>query len=71
MLDMNYLWINIHCPKCNYEIDVQIIDAKSEKNIICNNCKVSIQLQDSNASVHNGIESVNNALTDLQNFFNK
>jgi transcription elongation factor Elf1 len=69
MIDFNYIWVDIECPKCNYQNEVQLIDAKSEKSIFCNNCKSIIQLQDSEASVHTGVESINNALKDLDDLF--
>ena len=69
MIDFNYIWIEIECPKCNYQDEVQLIDAKSEKSIFCNNCKCVIQLQDSEASIHTGIESINNAFKDLEDIF--
>lgn len=69
MIDLNYTWVDIHCPKCNYQDEIQLIDAKAEKLIFCNNCKSSIQLQNSNASVHTGIESINKAFKDLEDLF--
>jgi len=69
MIDFNYIWIDIECPKCKYQDEVQLIDAKSEKSIFCNNCKSIIHLQDSEASVHTGIESINNALKELDALF--
>jgi len=69
MIDFNYIWVDIECPKCNYQDEVQLIDAKSEKSIFCNNCKSIIQLQDSEASVHTSVESINNALKDLDDLF--
>ena len=69
MIDFNYIWVDIECPRCNYQDEIQLIDAKTEKIIFCNNCKCSIQLQDSDASVHNGIENINNALQQFDDIF--
>lgn len=69
MFDLNYIWVDIACPKCNYQDEMQLIDAKSEKLIFCNNCKVGIQLQDSEASVHSGIENINKAFKDIDDLF--
>ncbi|MBI5539674.1 MAG: hypothetical protein HY951_06415 [Bacteroidia bacterium] len=69
MINLNYTWISINCPKCSYEFDIQLIDAKSEKNVYCHNCKLTIRLQDSEASVHTGIDSVNNAMKEVENIF--
>jgi hypothetical protein len=48
---------------------IQLIDAKSEKTVYCNNCKVSILLSDSEASVHQGLQSTNSSLKQLENLF--
>ena len=71
MFDLNYIWIGVECSNCKYENDVQLIDAKSEKVILCNNCKSLIQLQDNEASVHSGIEGINAALKEFENVFDK
>lgn len=71
MIDLNSIWIDIECPNCKYLDEVQLIDVKSEKEIFCNNCKCRIHLNDSDGSVHNGIESMNNALKKLENAFKK
>lgn len=69
MKNLNYLWIDIQCPKCNYIDKTQLIDAKTERQIYCHNCKIIIQLKDDNASVHCGIENVNKALKSIENLF--
>lgn len=69
MIDLNYTWVDIDCPKCNYQDEIQLIDAKSEKIIFCNNCKVSIQLKDNEASVHCSIEQINKAFKSLDDIF--
>ncbi len=69
MIDLNYIWIDIECPHCHYETQIQLIDVKTEIIIFCNNCKSSIQIIDSEASTHTGIESINNALNDFENLF--
>lgn len=69
MLDLNQIWVDIECPKCNYSDIIQLVDVKTERLIFCHNCKVSIQLVDSEASIHQGAENINNALKDLENMF--
>lgn len=69
MIDFNYTWVDIECPKCNYQDGVQLVDVRTEKSVFCNNCKSIIQLQDSEASVYTGVESINNALKDLDDLF--
>jgi Zn ribbon nucleic-acid-binding protein len=69
MIDFNYIWVDMECPKCKYQDEIQLIDAKTEIAIFCNNCKCIIQLHDSEASVHTGVESINDALKDLEDLF--
>ena len=66
MIDLNQTWVDIECPKCGYADIVQLVDIKTEKEIFCNNCKVSIKLTDSEASVHSGIDSINNTMNGLE-----
>lgn len=66
MINFDNIWVDFECPKCKYRDDVQLIDVKTEKTIFCHNCKVNIQLSDSEASVHTGIESMSNALKELE-----
>lgn len=69
MIDLNYTWIDIECPNCKYIDEIQLIDAKIEKLLFCNNCKIKIQLQDQEGSVYSGIETINNAFKDLEKLF--
>lgn len=69
MLDFNYIWVDIECPKCKYQDRIQLIDAKTDKSIFCNNCKSIIRLHDKDASTHYGIDNINNALKDLDDLF--
>jgi Zn ribbon nucleic-acid-binding protein len=52
----------MECPKCGYQDEIQLIDAKTEKTVFCHNCKCQIKLYDNEASVHSGIDSMNNAI---------
>jgi transcription initiation factor IIE alpha subunit len=67
--DLEQMWIDINCPNCKYSFDVQMIDAKLQSTVICNNCKANIQLVDQTASIHTSIKSINQSLKDLENIF--
>lgn len=67
MIDISKTWISIHCPKCNYSFDIQLQDAKLQSTVYCHNCKQSIRLVDSTASLSRGINSINDAFEDLNN----
>jgi transcription elongation factor Elf1 len=71
MFNLNYLWIDFNCPKCSYNDTVQFIDAKTERTVYCHNCKTSIKLNDSDASVHHGIQKINNSVKQLENLLKK
>jgi Zn ribbon nucleic-acid-binding protein len=71
MIDLNYNWIDFDCPNCHYQDQFQLLDVKTESTIFCNNCKIAIQLIDSNASAHTSIENINKAFNDLENLFKK
>ncbi len=51
MIDFNKTWVDLECPRCGYSDMVQLLDAKTEKEVFCHNCKNRILLQDDNASV--------------------
>jgi len=65
MFNLDEIWIDIECPKCNYSFEIQMIDVRLEKVVYCPNCKCSIQLHDSDASVHTSTRDINIALSDL------
>ncbi len=69
MINLNYLWVGIECPKCKYIDEIQLVDAKSEKLVFCHNCKINIQLLDNEGSVHSGIENINKAFKDIEDLF--
>lgn len=71
MIDFNLIWIDIECPRCRYIDKVQMIDVKTEKTIFCHNCKINIELNDNNASIHTGLVSINNAMKELENTLKK
>lgn len=68
-INFNKIWVNFECPSCNYSDEVQLIDVKTEKTIYCHNCKICILLKDADASVHSGINKMNNALKKIDDLF--
>jgi Zn finger protein HypA/HybF involved in hydrogenase expression len=71
MINIDEIWIDVECPKCKYPFEIQMIDARLEKMMHCPNCKCSIQLKDSDASVHTATRDINNALNELDKTFKK
>jgi len=62
-------WIEMQCPNCTYSIEVQLIDFRLQSTIFCNNCKYSIALVDSEASVHTSVAAIDQTHKDLLNIF--
>jgi len=69
LFDLEQMWIDINCPNCQYGFEVQMIDAKLQTTIICNNCKSNIKLVDETASVHNSINKISQSFKDLEDIF--
>lgn len=65
MIDFNFIWIDVNCPKCKYGIQIQLIDVKNEAVIYCHNCKSAIHLKDNEASSYKGINDINSAFDKL------
>ena len=65
------LFVTLACPKCSYEMDVEILSARLEETVFCPCCKVTIQLVDADASVHGAQEEIESALKDFESQLNK
>lgn len=70
MFDLNKQWIELPCPRCTYTDWVQMIEVKCQSTVYCHNCKVSIELIDSEASVHGSMKKVNESINKLNNLLN-
>ena len=63
------LFVTLACPKCSYEIDVELLSVRLEATTFCPCCKVTVQLVDADASVHGTQEKIESALKDLESQF--
>ena len=70
-LNLGDTWIDIKCPNCSYDFEVQLKEAKLQSHVICNNCKTNINLVDNDSSVHTGLNTIHQSLKDLTNIFKK
>jgi uncharacterized Zn finger protein (UPF0148 family) len=66
MLNLNDQLIDVPCPRCDYGLEVALIDIRLEGRIFCPNCKGTIQLQDSEASTEAGLRRVDRSMKDLE-----
>lgn len=64
LLDRFYL--EVPCPRCSYEIDVQFLSIRLEAVEFCPNCKVIVRLVDEDASGHSAQESFLRSLRELR-----
>lgn len=65
------LFVTLACPKCNYEMDVELLSVRLEETTFCPCCKVTIQLVDSDESVHGTQKKMESALKDFESQLKK
>ena len=65
------LFVTLACPKCNYEMDVELLSVRLEATTFCPCCKVTIRLVDADASVHGAQEEIESALKDFESQLKK
>lgn len=66
MYIFNRTFLEIPCPQCNYEIDIQFCQVLLEDVVFCPCCKARIQFSDDRASGHRACQSVHNAMIKFQ-----
>jgi predicted RNA-binding Zn-ribbon protein involved in translation (DUF1610 family) len=69
MLDLSNHLIDVPCPKCGYELEVQLVDVRLESRIFCPNCKATILLRDEGASTETSLRGVDQAMKELEQSF--
>ena len=65
------LFVTLTCPNCNYGMDLEILSVRLEATTFCPCCKVTIQLVDSDASVHGAQGEIESAMKDFENQLKK
>lgn len=58
--------VDAECPRCRYEMNIELLDVRLERRVFCPACKVAIELRDDGASAHAAVASVDRALDELQ-----
>lgn len=66
MNPLDRAFLQVPCPRCEFEVDVQLRLAQLEDLVFCPCCKVRIWFADDEASGHRARRSVHNSLTELQ-----
>ena len=65
------LFVTLECPNCDYGMDVQLLSIRLETTTFCPCCKATIQLVDTDASLHGAQEDVESAMKDLESELKK
>jgi hypothetical protein len=59
-------FIEVGCPSCGYQFEVQLTDVRTQVYRYCPCCRQLIHLIDSGGSTFGALESIDNAMDDLQ-----
>ena len=65
------IFVNVNCPNCTFELDVELTAVRLEETIFCPCCKITIQLRDENASTYRAERDIDSALGDLRSSLSK
>ncbi|RPD41284.1 hypothetical protein EG028_11445 [Chitinophaga barathri] len=69
MFEIDSVSLNIECPTCDFGIEIELIDVRLERTIICHNCKENIKLIDDSGSAHNAARDIQKGLDNLFKMF--
>jgi len=70
-MDIDFLEIEIECPKCRFYNMIWIKQARLRDVIICRGCKSNICLDDSMNEVRKARHRINSAFNDLKRQFER
>ena len=65
------VFITFNCPRCGYAMDVELVSVHLEAMVFCPCCKATVQLLDSEASMHGARVEMNSAIKDFRNQLKK
>ncbi|MDF2855136.1 MAG: hypothetical protein K0Q87_987 [Neobacillus sp.] len=69
MINFRNNWIEMDCPNCKYSISIMLQSILLEELYYCHNCKKSIQLIDSNASLRLNTNMIEQEFNKLKKLF--
>ena len=67
----NGLFVMLDCPECGYGMDVELLSIRLEAMVFCPCCKVTIRLEDADASVDGAQHEIESQLNDLKSQLEK
>jgi transposase-like protein len=67
MIDIGKQKVEVNCPNCKKDNQVTLAQVSKEETIKCSGCNQSIQFQDQDNSVKNGIRNGNKVFKNLEN----
>lgn len=59
-------WVDVPCPVCGYQFDVQLLDVRVQAYKRCPCCRVRIHLIDEGGSTFGALETINNAMSHFE-----
>ena len=71
MLNLDRHPIEIACPRCDFYNFVTLKQVRLRAAVICRGCKVTINFEDHMNETRKAIRSINRALRELEEQFNK
>jgi hypothetical protein len=66
LLDLDHAFIDVTCPLCAFQFEVQLLDARTQVWRWCPCCRVRIRLIEPDGSVSLGVADVEAAMRDLE-----
>lgn len=64
-------FISVNCPRRGYATDVEPLSIRLQRTVFCSCRRASIQLVDSDASLHRAQKEIDSAMKDLAREFKK
>jgi len=65
-LNLDRAWLSAPCPRCTYEVEFTMLQARLEETVYCPCCKGTIRLVDETASVEGSKRDIDNAVNELE-----
>jgi hypothetical protein len=66
-----FSYVPIHCPRCQFPFEVQLVDVTSQVYRRCPGCRVRIKLQDSGGSGAAALADLDTRVKQLQDVFRR
>ena len=58
--------IDVNCPNCDYSLEIQLVDVRTQTYRRCPCCRWLIRLQDGGGSTFGALKDIDNAFNNLE-----